>query len=413
MLLTRIANLMPVKLEAKRLRSDESGVALIAVIVLTLMGLLLGALILVAVVTSFGFTTASRANVQSQAAAQAGVTAAVASIQTTGNCTGVGGVYTSTVAPVYTAKVYVPNGSGGWTLGCPTSQTTQIRIDSTGTAATPAVAGQSHSNVANVEALYNLSGAGNAPTDGSIFNTGTDGNDGILAAGSSDKTWQVAGPYTPTDATTPIGSATPLSGYTTSTPSWKATTVGNQAPGQWAVSPYGNAQWIYLNDGSYLTGGDWYYRYQFSIANASTAAAFGLNLSFLADNTASEVWVNGVAQSSKTSGLPQNAPLPATQYTGATTDQSSVLNGTPPYNPYWYYGYKLAQAANTSLYSNWVVGTNSIIVEVKSYPNSEGFLSQIRTPDLGLCNAAYTPTIPAVTCSVPSLVYNRNVTKVP
>jgi hypothetical protein len=373
-----------------------------------LVGLVVCTLIVVSVVSSVSTTTASRASVQSQAAAQAGIVAAYAGIQTPSSCVTVGGVYSSTTAPIFSATVYVPNGSG-WSAGCPNSQSTKVRIVSTGRAVNKGV-GQSASDVAYVEAVYTLSGAGTAPTDGSIFNTGTNGTGGIATTGQNDKVWQVAGPYSPTLTTPFITSATPLSGYTTSTQNWKPTTVGNQAIGAWADSPFGNAQWIYLNDGSMTTTGDWYYRYQFSLPDAGTASRFGLALSFLADNTASEVWVNGVAQASKTVGVPQNAPLPATQYSGAIGNNNS--GGPAPYNPYYYYGYKLAQAANTSLNSDWVAGLNTIIVLVKSAPNSEGFLAQIRTPDLGLCNAGYTSATPpvSVTCSTASLVYNRNVT---
>jgi hypothetical protein len=381
---------------------------------LSLIGLLIAALILVTVVSSFATTTASRANVEAQAAAQAGIVAAFAGVQTPASCATVGGVYSSSTVPVFSATVYVPNGAGGWQAGCPSSASSQVRIVSTGNAADKAVAGQSGSDVAYVEAVYSLSGAGTGPNNGSIFNTGTNGSGGAATAGQADKAWTVAGPYSPTDSVKTVDTATPLSGYTTSTQSWKATTVGNQAPAQWAASPYGDAQWVYLNDGSYNQGGDWYYRYQFTLPDSATASRFGLSISFLADNTVSEVWVNGVAQSGNTSGLPQNAPLSQgkAQYTGATGDATSVNTGTPPYNPYFYYGYQLANAANTSLNSSWVAGTNTVIVEVKSYPNSEGFLAQIRTPDLGLCNAGYTGSTPAVavTCATLTLIYNRNVT---
>jgi hypothetical protein len=387
--------------------------ALAAVVGLGLVALLISALILTAVVGSFKTTTASRANVQAQASAQAGIVAAYAGIQSPASCASKGGVYASATVPKYSATVYVPNGSGGWLAACPNSQSGQVRIVSTGTAADKGVGGQSSSDVAYVEALYTLSGAGTGPNDGSIFNTGTNGAGGIATAGQSDKAWKVAGPYSPTTSVQTIESAGGLSPYTTAgTQVWKPATVGNQAPLQWAASPYGDAQWVYLNDNSYTVGGDWYYRYQFSLPDANTASKFALSISFLADNTASEVWVNGVAQSTKTVGLPQNAPYPATQYTGATGNSTSVDTNTKPYNPYFYYGYKLQQAANTSLASDWIAGTNTIIVLVKSYPYSQGFLAQMRTPDLGLCQAGYTGASPpvAVTCATPTLVYNRNVT---
>jgi hypothetical protein len=408
----KMNNFSPVRRAAARLHSEDEGVALAAVLGLTLVGIAVCTLIIVSIVSSISATTASRASVQSQAAAQAGIVAAYAGVLTPGSCATNANLYTSTTVPVYSATVYVPSGTNTWQTGCPSSTTTQVRIVSTGRAANKGQ-GQSSGDVSYVEAVYNLSGAGSAPTDGSIFNTGSNGAGARLADGAYDNVWQVAGPYTPTTASVPITSATPLSGYTTSTPVWKRTTVGNQAPGAWDVpSQFTNANWVYMNDGSMLTTGDWYYRYQFSLPDANTASRFSLSLSFLADNTASEVWVNGVAQSSKTVGIPQNAPVSqgAAQYTGAISYNNS--SGTPPYNPYWYYGYRAAQLAATTLSSDWVAGLNTVIVGIKSAPNSEGFLAQMRQSNLGLCNAGYTGTTPpvAVTCSTASLVYNRNVT---
>jgi uncharacterized repeat protein (TIGR01451 family) len=155
--------------------------------------------------------------------------------------------------------------------------------------------------------------------------------------------------------------------------------VGNQAPGAWAASPYGNAQWI-SQAGTGGSNGDWYYRFQFNLDPAVDPSAFSLKMNFLADNDVAEVYVNGVAQSGQTTGIPQN-----------TSD------------PYHYAGFTLAHAAQTTLNHNWRTGTNTIVVQMKSFGPAEGFDAQIVPSavcpvDLGITKSAdpnpYTPGQP-------------------
>jgi hypothetical protein len=107
-------------------------------------------------VSGLGFTSATRADVQSQAAADAGVAAARAGLNTVGNCAAqpTAGKYVSTVEPIYTASLQF-NAGAGWQNGCPTAATTQMRIVSKGTAVARGVSGRSTGDTSLVEAVVN------------------------------------------------------------------------------------------------------------------------------------------------------------------------------------------------------------------------------------------------------------------
>lgn len=146
MLLTRIR---------RSLRGHDEGAALASVMSLMLLGALLAVLILSSVVASIASTTTVRATVQSEAAAQAGVDVALASV-VSGNCVP---TYTSTVAPKYSVAVSYTTAatlSSGtsWTAGCPTASATFMKLVSTGTAASVAVGKTTTGNTEAVEAIY-------------------------------------------------------------------------------------------------------------------------------------------------------------------------------------------------------------------------------------------------------------------
>ncbi|GAA0724753.1 DUF7507 domain-containing protein [Dokdonella soli] len=186
-----------------------------------------------------------------------------------------------------------------------------------------------------------------------IFNTGYNAaTGGVLPDNSKDAHWQVAGPFGPTTPVTVV-SLPPANA------SFAPANVGNLAPGAWVPSPYGNAQWISQQTIANPTSptGDWYYRYQFTLDPAVDPANVALSVNFLADNSVAEVYVNGIAQSSQTTGLPQ-AP--------------------PSQNPYFYAGFQAANAAATTLNHNWQSGLNTIIVQIKSGLPAEGFDAQVR-----------------------------------
>ena len=202
-------------------------------------------------------------------------------------------------------------------------------------------------------------------TNANIFNTGYDSlTGGTLPTNALDANWQVSGPYfASTNGTTPPTATY----YPASSDVFSAANVGNLAPGGYASSPYGNAQWISQqtvgspNQGTGSNNADWYYEYLFALSPAVDPATFSLAISFLADNEVAQVWVNGTPQSALTTGLPQ---APSGQ------------------NPYDYPGYQLANAGATTLSNDWQTGQNSIVVEVKSGPPLEAFLAQVRPSTL-------------------------------
>ncbi|HOT33844.1 MAG TPA: hypothetical protein PLJ54_12185 [Rhodoglobus sp.] len=147
MLLTRIRS---------ALTRDDRGAALAAAMSLMLLGALLSVLILSSVVATFSATTGTRATVQSEASAQAGIDVALASVMS-GNCVS---SYTSTTVPKYSVAVsYTTSPTLStpgltWVSGCPTASAPFMKITSTGTAGSPAVGTTTFGNSEAVEAIY-------------------------------------------------------------------------------------------------------------------------------------------------------------------------------------------------------------------------------------------------------------------
>jgi hypothetical protein len=142
-----------------RASADESGSALVVVIGVMAVGLILTTLAVNSVVHGLGYTTATRAGVQSQGSAEAGVAAARAGLYpdaTThvNNCATqpTPAQYVSTAAPAFASLVEQFDATG-WHTGCPTITTTQVRITSTGSAQAQGVAGQTSGNTSKVEAV--------------------------------------------------------------------------------------------------------------------------------------------------------------------------------------------------------------------------------------------------------------------
>ena len=217
----------------------------------------------------------------------------------------------------------------------------------------PANARRRAARVALVGLLWGASMAWAAPptidcnSDLNLFNTGYDPKTGkTLPTGARDPLWQATGPLTPVSTAYP-----PPAGVT-----WIAAYVGNLAPGSWRASPYGNAEWISGEAGT-SPNGDWFYRYQFNLAPTVDASSFGLALSGQADNSVAEVYVNGVAQSTKTTGLPQAGSL---------------------YGYYFHNGYQAGYESTMTLKQDWRTGLNTIDVLVQSGAPYEGFLAFIR-----------------------------------
>lgn len=176
----------------RRIRREDRGAALAAVIGLMATGLILTAVIGSTIVSAMGFTTSTRAGVQSQAAAEAGIAAARAGL-VNGTCgsqpLAVSGapVYINPVGtePVYEATIWREAGGGTWTAGCPLGLTAQVRILSTGYASANGVVGDA-ADVTNLEALLS---APSTPTtiiaNGPAvyaYNAGSFGNGGQLVS---------------------------------------------------------------------------------------------------------------------------------------------------------------------------------------------------------------------------------------
>jgi hypothetical protein len=153
MLLTRISSTF------RRLRDEERGAGMAAVIGLLAVSLLTTTLVATSVVQATKYTTATRAGVQSQAAAEAGIAAARSGL-INGTCASSGNAYASApgAVPEYVATLWVPSGSG-WVRGCPPSTTTQVRILSTGYAAADGVSGASARDVTHLEAILSATAA--------------------------------------------------------------------------------------------------------------------------------------------------------------------------------------------------------------------------------------------------------------
>lgn len=146
---------MFLKLNRTRLAQHEDGMALVAVVGLMSVGLLLTSLILSSIVGGVGFTSSTRAGVQSQAAAEAGVAAATVGLRAD-TCSANAGVYQSAngATPKFVARIYSANSSGTWTQSCPVSGTTKVKIVADGTAAALGVANQKGNDVSKVEAQF-------------------------------------------------------------------------------------------------------------------------------------------------------------------------------------------------------------------------------------------------------------------
>ncbi len=153
MLLTRISSTL------RRLRAEEKGAGLAMVIGLLAVSLLTTSLVASSVVAATQYTSVTRAGVQSQAAAEAGIAVARAGL-IAGNCAANANRYASAAGatPEYVATIWVPSGSG-WVRGCPPGTTTQVRILSTGYATAEGAGGATGRDVASLEAVLSATSA--------------------------------------------------------------------------------------------------------------------------------------------------------------------------------------------------------------------------------------------------------------
>jgi hypothetical protein len=152
MLLTRISSLF------SRARDEDRGAGMAAVIGLMAVSLITTSLVASSVIAATEYTTLTRAGVQSQAAAEAGIAVARAGLLA-GTCGANGNRYASApnAQPEYVATVWIPSGTG-WARGCPTGTATQVRILSTGYAANDGVGTASGRDASHVEVVLSAAG---------------------------------------------------------------------------------------------------------------------------------------------------------------------------------------------------------------------------------------------------------------
>jgi hypothetical protein len=170
--------------------SGDRGNAMIAVIGLLAVTSMITLTITGATVQALGYTSLSRAGVQSNAAADSGVDAMLQAMfanacPANGELTRTQGAVdpsltgAAATAPFFRATIAQRiNTAAAWTAGCPVSGTTQIRIQSTGFAADQGVAESASAGDASaVQAVYAWTPGANtaAVTGAAVFSYGTPG----------------------------------------------------------------------------------------------------------------------------------------------------------------------------------------------------------------------------------------------
>ncbi len=175
---------------SRRLRREDEGAAMAAVVGLMGVGVILTAVISTTIVSSVSYTTLTRNGVQSQAAAEAGIAEARAGLLE-GTCASNGGVYESApnTDPRYEATIWVEFGST-WTRACPTTTAQRVKILSSGWAQTTNQTGASGFDESNLEAVLSSveSSGGLVPSGPAIYAynaTGFTGSGTLVAVDGS------------------------------------------------------------------------------------------------------------------------------------------------------------------------------------------------------------------------------------
>jgi len=168
-----------------QIAGEDSGIALAAVIGLTAVGMVLASVIAMSVVSGLAQTSSTRADVQSQASAEAGVAAAREAIANSVCVGDASNVFTST-SPQYSATVYRPRVSGSnptaasdWVAGCPlvASSSDKLRIVSVGSATAKGVGGVTAGDVSTIEVV--MTGVVTTVTPGTPAVPGTPATTGV------------------------------------------------------------------------------------------------------------------------------------------------------------------------------------------------------------------------------------------
>ena len=119
-------------LAPKNKHTDDRGIAFLAVLAVMAVGLIVLALVTASLTTSLQFSSVDKANVQSQEAADSGLAAAQAGLNTLNNCGTVNGIYASAGNPHYRATIWRSTNGATWIMGCPDATSNYVRIISTG-----------------------------------------------------------------------------------------------------------------------------------------------------------------------------------------------------------------------------------------------------------------------------------------
>jgi hypothetical protein len=190
MLLTRTLRRVAHRVDRLGRPDGERGNAMIAVIGLLAVTSIITMTVTGATVQALGYTSLSRAGVQSNAAAEAGVDAMLAALfadecPATGQLEASQGDLDPTLTgaaaddPFFEATVaYRINATASWTTGCPIDAATQIRIQSTGFATDQGVAESASAGDASaVQAIYAWRPGANsaAVTGAAVFSYGVPG----------------------------------------------------------------------------------------------------------------------------------------------------------------------------------------------------------------------------------------------
>lgn len=140
------------------LKRNEQGSAILGVLGVMAVTIVIAVTTTTASLHAVGITSSTRASVEAEAAAEAGIDYAASQLATS-VCQA---QYTSSSAPVFSVVVSYSNLSTSpgttdtsWVSGCPTSTSAQrLKLVSTGTASTVGVAGNTTGNSRKVEAIY-------------------------------------------------------------------------------------------------------------------------------------------------------------------------------------------------------------------------------------------------------------------
>ncbi|GAA1687814.1 hypothetical protein GCM10009792_04490 [Microcella alkalica] len=136
-----------------RLRGDDRGSAMIAVLALAGVTAVIAVTVGSVSVSSLKFSNDVSAGVEARAAAEAGITTAELALRTRTGCSAAGGVFTSTNTPKFRVTVSYDRGSG-WVEGCPVREATHVRVQSTGYATRATFSDSRESGGRVVEAVY-------------------------------------------------------------------------------------------------------------------------------------------------------------------------------------------------------------------------------------------------------------------